>query len=195
MRTFALFGAFSLFLIGWSYWDANYRHIKRESGDPMHTPVVIKGDSLYYDSLALPLNTVPKARDIYTVSKTVLDTWAHMFIVFKIEESGRDGHLSKYGRLYNNLVGMRFPKRRPTTAIGKSPTGYAIFRHWWDCVLDFEYFLEDHLKRFEKRKGRAPKTEMEFVNFIFKGYNGHDAWLEDIDWLLRHISYEPDSGF
>ncbi len=191
MRTFGLFAAFSFFLVAWSYWDANFRHNKRESGDPMHNRVAIIGDSLYYDSLTLPLNTVPKVKDLYTVSKTVLDSWAHLFVVFKIEESGRDGKLSYYGREYNNLVGMRFPKKRRTTAIGKGPTGYAKFRHWWDCVLDFRYFLDDHMKRFQAKKGRAPKSEMEFVNFIYVGYNGHPEWLEDIDWLLRHVDYEP----
>lgn len=36
----------------------------------------------------------------------------------------------------NNLLGMKLPGQRPTTAIGKQ-NGYAIYTSWKECLLDY----------------------------------------------------------
>lgn len=36
----------------------------------------------------------------------------------------------------NNLIGMKFPTRRETTAYGKTDSGYAMYKNWQLCVLD-----------------------------------------------------------
>ena len=36
----------------------------------------------------------------------------------------------------NNLIGMKFPTRRETTAYGKTESGYAKYKNWQLCVLD-----------------------------------------------------------
>jgi uncharacterized FlgJ-related protein len=54
---------------------------------------------------------------------------------------------SKLTKVNNNIFGMRLPKRRETTAIGESKSGYAIYCSWIDSVKDYlhwqNYFLKD----------------------------------------------------
>ena len=55
------------------------------------------------------------------------------------------GHLqSKNAKTLNNLFGMKFPKKRFTTAIGQDKYGYAIYNTWEDCVIDYAYWQNFH---------------------------------------------------
>lgn len=37
----------------------------------------------------------------------------------------------------NNCLGMKYPKKRPTTAIGEDKDGYAIYSHWKHSIHDY----------------------------------------------------------
>jgi len=45
----------------------------------------------------------------------------------------------------NNLLGMRMPGQRPTTAIGKQ-NGYAIYTSWKECLLDYMIWQSRYAK-------------------------------------------------
>lgn len=83
-------------------------------------------------------------------------------------ESGRlNSYLSKRA---NNLLGMRFPFRRTTTAVGiflpaknkiilgsqqelmkyRSENHYAVYASWQDCVKDYKLWQEECFKLSEK---------------------------------------------
>jgi hypothetical protein len=126
--------------------------------------VVISGDSLILDSLALPLQQIPKAQHLYSVAKVSVGKWAKLFTVIKIEESGADGKNSYYAKTYNNLTGMRFPKSgRKTTATKCGKNNYAIFNNWHDCMLDWKYYIEIMESKFLAKHNREPKDEYEMV--------------------------------
>lgn len=55
------------------------------------------------------------------------------------------GHL-KYVK-NNNLFGMKLPKKRKTTAIGKTNNNYAVFRNWAECVQDWKIFEAQYKTR------------------------------------------------
>lgn len=61
---------------------------------------------------------------------------------------------------YNNLFGMRLPRKRKTTAISESESKYAIYKDWSESVKDYKLFQE---------------------HIIIKGYNTSDKYIEYID--------------
>lgn len=51
------------------------------------------------------------------------------------------GHFkSNLAKTNNNLFGMKHPKFRETTAIGKSKSGYAKYESWIHSVEDYSYW-------------------------------------------------------
>lgn len=153
--------------------------------------VVIIGDTLILDSLVLSLKTIPKAQNLYTVAKVTVGRWAKLFTVVKIEESGADGKNSYYAREYNNLTGMRMSgSGRETTAVRRGRNHYAIFNHWYDCMLDWKYYIDAMESSFIEKHKREPKDEYEMVDYMFGSYNPHQVWRQDMRWLLRHFKYK-----
>lgn len=79
--------------------------------------------------------------------KTILDMDI-MFpdIVFAqaVIESGN--FTSKLTKVNNNIFGMRLPKRRETTAVGESKSGYAIYCSWIDSVKDYLHWQNYFMK-------------------------------------------------
>lgn len=152
---------------------------------------LIKGDSLFYDSLELSLKTVPGAQHLYTVAKPIMGKWAKLFVVIKIEESGADGKNSYYAKNYYNLTGMRYPGAgRKTTSVGSGNNYYAKFNHWYDCIVDFKYYMEVLDQKFEAKYKRPAANETEMVNFMFGSFNVHQKWKNDVTWLLNHFNYK-----
>ena len=41
---------------------------------------------------------------------------------------------------YNNMFGMKMPYKRPTMAIGKTSSGFAIYDSWKDSVIDYALY-------------------------------------------------------
>ncbi len=150
-------------------------------------------DSLFIDSvnLRLSLKEIPPARSMHQVARFVIGHWAKVFTVIKLQESGADGKNSYLAVEFNNLTGMRMPgNSRPTTAIGKTKTNYAIFSSWYGCMVDFHYYLEHTLTLFRKEHKREPKDEYEVIDFMFGSYNPYSSWKKDIYWLLKNYRFE-----
>lgn len=150
-------------------------------------------DSLFIDSvnLRLPLQELPTVRQMHAVAKFRIGRWAKVFTVIKLQESGADGQYSYLAREFNNLTGMRMPRGlRPTTAVAATKTNYAIFANWFDCLVDFDHYLDFTLKGFRNKFGREPKDEYEIINYIFGSYNPYGTWKRDIFWLLKNYRFE-----
>ena len=47
----------------------------------------------------------------------------------------------------HNLCGMKFPKIRETTAIGKDKNNYAIYNSWYDCVVDIGLWQQYYISK------------------------------------------------
>ena len=72
---------------------------KKSYGMPQNiNPIKIKDGFLYYDSLKLPLDKIPKVRQLHTLAKKVVGKWYKMYTAIKIEESGNDGQNSYYAK-------------------------------------------------------------------------------------------------
>lgn len=159
-------------------------------GMPRHAEVVIHSDTLYLDSLKLPLKKIPKVAQLHKVAKVAIGRWAKLFTVLKIEESGHDGQYSVYALKYNNLVGMRYPNFRKTTAIRRGYSNYCVFDHWYDCMIDFNYYMEHTENVFVKKYQRKPKTDKEMIRFMHGSYNIYSVWYSDVFWLLDNFKYD-----
>jgi len=99
----------------------------------------------------------------------------HAEIVFAqaILESGH--FQSKVFRLNNNLFGMRLPKKRETTALGKN-LGYAKYTNWIDSVKDYALF-----QQFVMRKKTYNKTEyLSYLDRVYCQSKGYSAKLKKI---------------
>jgi hypothetical protein len=66
---------------------------------------------------------------------------SHVEQIYKHARSESGNFKSKVFRENNNAFGMRLPKRRTTTAIGKN-RGYAIYKDWYDSVYDYWLWYE-----------------------------------------------------
>lgn len=151
------------------------------------TAIVLSSDSLYFDTLALSLKRIPTVMAMHHVATKAIPKWANIFTAIKIIESGVDGQYSKYARLYNNLVGMRQPRARKTTSLGGSKTNYAIYAHWYDCILDFGLYLDGIERSFIRKRGRNLKSDQEMVRYLYGIYNTNTRWRTDVLKVLGEI--------
>lgn len=159
---------------------------KRIYGMPQNiNPISIREGYLYYDTLKLPLNKIPKVAQLHTVAKKVMGKWYKMYTAIKVEESGNDGQNSYYAKAYFNLVGMRYPKKRMTTAIRMGNDYYAVYANWYEGMIDFRYYIDYMEGSFERKFHRMPKTEKEFINHIYGSYNIYSKWKNDVFWILQ----------
>lgn len=86
----------------------------------------------------------------------------HAEIVFAqaILESGH--FRSKLFKTNNNLFGMRLPKKRETTAVGKN-LGYARYKSWNESVKDYALYQQFVMKR-------KNYTEVEYFKYLDRVY-------------------------
>lgn len=137
----------------------------------------------------LDLKRVPGVDTLYKVAKKYMGKWAHLFIAIKIEESGNTGHYSWswLSVKHYNLCGMRFPKSRKTYAIASTNTNYAIYRNWFECMLDFKIYIENHEAKFVQKFKRVPKDEVEMINYMFNTFNHFAKWRKDMLILIKYV--------
>lgn len=69
---------------------------------------------------------------------------------------------SKIFRLNNNMLGMRQPKVRETTSVGKTH-GYATYMDWYACLEDYALYQKDVI---EDRQ----MTKKQYITYISKHY-------------------------
>ena len=99
----------------------------------------------------------------------------HAEIVFAqaILESGH--FRSKLFKINNNLFGMRLPKKRETTAVGKN-LGYAKYENWIESVKDYALYQQFVMKR-------KNYTEVEYFKYLDRVYcesGGYSTKLKKI---------------
>lgn len=85
---------------------------------------------------------------------------------------------------YNNLFGMRFPKKRSTTATGAAPNGHAIYNNWRDSVKDY--------KLWQDNWGIGSLSEDEYINKLNDIYcpsksKGGDCLSDDYSSAIRKM--------
>ncbi|MCO5253805.1 MAG: hypothetical protein LC109_03635 [Bacteroidia bacterium] len=136
---------------------------------------------------SLNLNEIPGMQELFEIADYYLGKYAVFFIAIKIEESGADKKPSWLARKYNNLTGMRFPKSRETYAIGATNTNYAIYRNWFESMLDFKIYMENMDKSFARKKGREYQDEMEMLNHLYSYFNGFEKWYNDMRFLIPFV--------
>jgi len=136
---------------------------------------------------SLNLEELPSVKHLYEVASHYLGKYAEFFIAIKIEESGADKKPSWLAKNYNNLVGMRFPRTRETYAIASTNSNYAIYRNWFECMLDFKIYMENMEKSFVKKNKREFADEYEMLDYLFKYFNGFDKWYNDMRFLIKYV--------
>ena len=157
--------------------------------DYYNNKIYISENILYFDTLELPLKKIPTVQELYTVSKVVIGKWAKLFTVIKVEESGRDGQYSYYAINYFNLVGMRYPRKRKTTALKRGNDYYSVYANWYEGMIDFKYYINYMEGSFYRRYKRYPKTEEEFIRHLYGSYNKYSKWYNDVIYILRNFHY------
>jgi flagellum-specific peptidoglycan hydrolase FlgJ len=76
----------------------------------------------------------------------------------------------------NNLFGMNFPRIRPTTAVGSTEYGFAIYLSWYDSVRDMKLFQDYYASR-----GRDLSDYFEFLAAI--GYAEDPEYINKLTLL------------
>jgi hypothetical protein len=135
----------------------------------------------------LLLDELPSLPYLFAVAEQYLGRFAVFFLALKIEESGTDTKPSWLVKNHNNLTGMRYPRSRQTYAIGSTNTNYAIYRNWFESMLDFKIYIQNMEERFVKRKGRPFADEYEMLNAFYSHYNIFDKWYKDMRFLIPYV--------
>ncbi|MCO6495943.1 MAG: hypothetical protein J5I91_09730 [Bacteroidetes bacterium] len=145
---------------------------------------------------SLNLEQIPGMQQLYDVAEYYLDKYAVFYIAIKIEESGAENKHSWLARKHNNLTGMRFPRSRETYAIGATNTNYAIYRNWFENMLDFKIYMENIERSFVKKNKREFKNELEMLDYLYMFFNGFEKWYNDMRFLIPYVhrKYAKDSS-
>jgi uncharacterized FlgJ-related protein len=105
---------------------------------------------------------------------------AHADVVFAqimLESANLKSRLTKTN---NNFLGMKFPERRQTTAVGQFH-GYAKYLGWQDCVQDYLLYQKHMLKN------RA-LTKKQYIAFIGKKYSECGSYRKRIMRVMKQNS-------
>jgi hypothetical protein len=145
------------------------------------TPKQIALDDINTDS-------IPSIDIMYTIAKEYIPENATFFIAIKMEESGADNQNSFLAKEYNNLIGMRYPRNRETYSIASTNTNYSIYRNWFECMLDFNLYMENIENSFKKKHKRGFKNDYEKLDYLFNFYNGFEKWYNDMVFLIRYTN-------
>jgi len=105
------------------------------------------------------------------------------------------GHLNSYlAKRANNLLGMRFPFKRKTSAIGiflpesnlvikgtqeelkkyRTQNHYAVYANWQDCVKDYKYWQDQSFKLTER-----------YLSFLGENYAEDPLYIAKIKQLSK----------
>lgn len=94
-----------------------------------------------------------------------------VFMQFR-EESGNG--TSYLARECNNLFGMKMPSNRPTTAIGKTKSGFAIYKSIRDCIIDYALWQQAYARGL---------SEDEYLRFL------RTTYINDKKYLFNYLFY------
>jgi hypothetical protein len=135
----------------------------------------------------LNLKRVPNMDTLHKVARKYMGRWDYLFLAIKMEESGANGHYSWLSSTHYNLCGMRFPRARRTYAVGATNTNYAIFRNWFECMLDFKIYIESVEAKFIQKNKRPPKDDVEMIHFMYNSFNHFAKWKKDMLVLIKYV--------
>lgn len=141
-----------------------------------------------YQVEAITLHSLPTLQTMHDLAQLYIGKYAVFFMAIKIQESGAENKASWLATKHNNLVGMRFPKNRETYAIGSTKSNYAIYRNWFEAMLDFKIYMELMEKRHLKKHGKPYANEIEMLNHLFHSYNPYQTWYNDVTFLLQYVN-------
>ena len=66
----------------------------------------------------------------------------------------------------------------------KGYSSYCVFDNWYDCIIDFKYYIENTELKFIKLYQRKPHSDKEMIKFMHGSYNAYSQWYRDVFWLL-----------
>jgi len=150
-KIFLLFFFFFFFILTFNDFSYNSAGIKSYS---LHN---------YSRNSALPLTVENLHREL---EKNHILCHDQVFAQIMIESGNLKSYLT---RRTNNLIGMRFPYKRNTSAIGiylpytnsiiignqkelkkyKSKNNYAVYSNWQECIKDYKFWQEKNFKLSE----------------------------------------------
>lgn len=98
------------------------------------------------------------------------------------------GHFkSKVAKQNNNLFGMRIPRYRSTTAVGKL-NGYARYLSWQASVQDYKIWQDNLFKRYPNM------TKAEFKSYLNRLYSTSSNYMAKVNAIINKNKnkYEKD---
>lgn len=103
--------------------------------------------------------------------KSIIEECKFMYpdIVFKmyVQESGAG--TSSLARNHNNVMGMKFPSKRPTLADGKTASGFAQYKTVRQSIWDFKIYEMLYL---------TGKSKSEYIRYLKEVYSRDKAYLD-----------------
>lgn len=85
---------------------------------------------------------------------------------------------SKLFMTQNNLFGMKMPRKRETTAIGKNKNGYAAYDDIDDSIYDYYLF-----QKFVMRKKKMSRQE--YLSYIARNYAADKNYVNKINKKIK----------
>jgi hypothetical protein len=145
----------------------------------------IKVDTVF-DINSMDFKRVPSVDTLFMVAKKYLGKHAYLFTAVKIVESGNTNKYSWLAINHFNLCGMRFPTKRKTYAISKTNTNYAIYRNWFECMLDFKIYIHLVEDKYKLKHHKTP-TDKDMIEFLSNSYNQHGSWKTFMFQMLDSV--------
>lgn len=103
--------------------------------------------------------------------KSIIDECKFMYpdIVFKmyVQESGAG--TSNLARNHNNVMGMKFPSKRPTLADGKTTSGFANYKTVRQSIWDFKIYEMMYL---------TGKSKSAYIRYLKDVYSRDKTYLD-----------------
>lgn len=95
----------------------------------------------------------------------------HPEVVYKqyVIESGKG--TSNLAVKYNNLFGMKLAKNRPTTAIGVTKSGFAIYRSKRESIIDYALWQSSYARKL---------TKSEYLSLLGKMYAENPDYISKL---------------
>jgi hypothetical protein len=160
-----------------------------QSVDGIDTSMVIIDTAL--DVSSLDFKRVPSVDTLFMVAKQYLGKHAHLFVAIKIIESGNTNKYSWLALNHYNLCGMRFPKNRKTYAVSKTNSNYAIYRNWFESMLDFKIYIHLIEAKYLSEHKNTP-SDVDMINYMSTRFNHYDFWKTNMLQLIKTVHKKYD---
>lgn len=75
----------------------------------------------------------------------------------------------------NNLIGMKYARQRPTTAIGEE-RGHSVYNSWRECLIDYSIWQSIYCRNL---------TKNEYLQVLDKCYAEDENYINKLNKLLK----------